>query len=95
MLLKSTKKTLKSNTGITLMYDDHLIEFILNLDRDTTYGARPLRRLIVEHVETPLAEHIITRESDAKRITVSIVDGQIMFNDVVVKRKLTSPVQSA
>ena len=95
MLLKSTKKTLKSNTGITLMYDDHLIEFILNLDRDTTYGARPLRRLIVEHVETPLAEHIITRESDAKRIAVSIVDGQIMFNDAVVKRKLTSPVRSA
>ena len=82
MLLRCTKRTVRDNTGIMLQYDDTLVDYLLNLDRDTTYGARPLRRLIVEHLETPLADHLITRDTSNKKIKIHVSGDKITFTDV-------------
>ena len=86
MLVRNTKRTVKSNTGCMLIYDSLLIEYMVGLERDTEYGARPLKRLIVEHLETPLADHLITRESDSKKVYVSVEDDMVKFTDAADSR---------
>ena len=86
MLVRNTKRTVKSNTGCMLIYDNLLIEYMVGLERDTEYGARPLKRLIVEHLETPLADHLITRESDSKKVYVSVEDNMVKFTDAADSR---------
>lgn len=45
--------------GITLKYDDKLLEKLADLGYDPVYGAREMRRVVVEEVENKVAEMII------------------------------------
>ena len=53
-----------------MTFDDTLVDYLVDMNKDTAYGARPLRRLITEHVETPLADRIIEDPNDIKSIFV-------------------------
>ena len=48
------------NKNINLIYDDKAIAFIHKNSFDVTYGARPIRRYIQNHVETPIATLILS-----------------------------------
>jgi ATP-dependent Clp protease ATP-binding subunit ClpC len=72
LLFKQLKDNLRRNIKCRLMFDDQVINHIVELNDDTMYGARPLRRLITEHVETPLADVIIDHPGDVRAVRVSI-----------------------
>ncbi len=47
---------------------------------DPIYGARPLRRYLQTHLETPLAREIISgRLADGAEVVVDVLDGRIVF----------------
>ena len=79
-MFKQLRKTLRRNIKLTLSVTDEVVEHVVDLNRDTSYGARPLRRLITEHVETPLADQIIESEQTVKAAHVSIVQDQIQID---------------
>lgn len=80
LMFKQLRKTLRHNIKLTLSVTDEVVEHVVDLNRDTSYGARPLRRLITEHVETPLADQIIESEQTVKAAHVSIVQDQIQID---------------
>ncbi len=80
ILIKGVKRTLKKNNGKTLVFTNNINELLLNKSRDSAYGARPLKRIITEYIETPLAEYIISNDPDIKKIYVSVQEDQVVFN---------------
>ena len=80
LLLKQLKKTLRRNTKIIMTFDDTLVDYLVDMNKDTAYGARPLRRLITEHVETPLADRIIEDPNDIKSIFVNVRAEEVKFD---------------
>ncbi len=56
-------------------------DFLSSAGYDPVYGARPLKRAIQTHLETPLAREILAgRFSDTDTIFVDVVDGNLIFN---------------
>lgn len=51
-----------NNKEIEFNYDDKAVKFIHQNAYDSVYGARPIRRYIQSHVETPIASKIISGE---------------------------------
>jgi ATP-dependent Clp protease ATP-binding subunit ClpB len=57
---------------ITLELDDKAIDFVTDAGYDPAYGARPLKRAIQNHIETPLARLIVTGKiTDGARVLVT------------------------
>ncbi len=61
-LMLNELKDLASASGITLDFDDSLLEYIAKKSFDERYGARPIRRSIMSLVENPLCEKILSGE---------------------------------
>jgi ATP-dependent Clp protease ATP-binding subunit ClpC len=80
LLLKQLKKNIKSNTKMIITYDSKLCEHIAKLNKDDTYGARPLKRIITEQIETPLAEQIIDLQDGVRKIHITTEDDQVIFD---------------
>ena len=69
--------------------DDHKIhielspearQFIAEASYDPSYGARPLRRYLQQHLETPLARKIISGElADDHKVLVEVRDDDLAF----------------
>ncbi len=69
--------------GITLKYNDSIIDFIIVEGYNPEYGARPMRRLVERFIEDQLAEQIL-RKNFSKGSTVRIeLDGKklLFFQD--------------
>lgn len=81
-LLKGVKRTLKSNNGKIVNFAKDVSTHLLNMSRDQAYGARPLKRLITEHVETPLAEYIISNHENSDKIHCEVHDERLKFTTV-------------
>ena len=65
---------------ITLTLSDAAKAFIAETAYDPVFGARPLRRYLQAHLETPLAKALIGGQvSDGQTVTVDVRDGQIVF----------------
>jgi ATP-dependent Clp protease ATP-binding subunit ClpC len=77
-MLQDLKHNVRNNCKKTLTYTKELIEWILDRHDTPEYGARPIRRIITEHVETPLAEHIITNPGHRK-IMINVNQQHIEF----------------
>jgi len=72
------KRTLER--GIALQFTDSAVQFLAEKGYDVNYGARPLKRVIQNYVETPLAKEIISgKVKENERITVDRTDGAILF----------------
>ncbi len=55
-------------------------EHLVKLGYDPAYGARPLKRTLQKHLETPLANLIIKGEiKDGQRMAVDLKDGKLEF----------------
>lgn len=66
---------------ITLEITDQTKDFLGEAGFDPVYGARPLRRAIQIHLESPLAKAILAGEfSPGDTIAVDLADGKLLFN---------------
>ena len=64
--------------GLTL--SDAAKAFIAETAYDPVYGARPLRRYLQAHIETPLAKALIGGQVvDGQTVTVDMQDGALVF----------------
>lgn len=51
--------------GVSLRYDDRVLEFLAETGFDPDYGARPLRRVLRSQIEDPAAELLLTEALSA------------------------------
>jgi ATP-dependent Clp protease ATP-binding subunit ClpB len=64
--------------GITLSYDENLLDYLIKKSYSVTYGARNLRRFIQKEIEDKIATVIIDSYlNPVKNITLSAVDEKI------------------
>jgi ATP-dependent Clp protease ATP-binding subunit ClpB len=64
---------------ITLAITEAAKEFIAEAAYDPAYGARPLRRYLQSHVETPLAKELIAGGiSDGEHVAIDLEDGALV-----------------
>jgi ATP-dependent Clp protease ATP-binding subunit ClpB len=64
-----------------LTITDGARRFIAESAYDPVYGARPLKRYIQAHVETPLAKLLIGGKlNDGETVTVDERQGELVFN---------------
>jgi ATP-dependent Clp protease ATP-binding subunit ClpB len=79
-LLMSGLRSRLAERKITLTLTDAAKEHIVEAAYDPVYGARPLRRYLQAHVETPLARALIAGEvADGQAVTVDERDGGLAF----------------
>jgi ATP-dependent Clp protease ATP-binding subunit ClpC len=79
-LLRDVKRTIKENNNTTLTLNSNIYEYLLDKNTDLDYGARPLRRVITEYIETPLADFIIKNKlTKCKKIHADLRRDKIMF----------------
>jgi len=66
--------------NIHLSVTDAALDAIAERGYDPTFGARPLKRVIQQGIQNPLAVELLKRESaDGSRIRVDCVDGEFTF----------------
>jgi len=69
-----------SDIGIELQISDSAAEYLAGKGYDSNYGARPLKRLIVKEIETPLSRRIISEELlPGDTVIIDCQDNQIIF----------------
>ena len=77
---------LLADRKLTLALDDVARTWLANQGYDSTYGARPLKRVIQKHVQDPLAEQILAgRIRDGQKVPVTVRGGQLVINGQPVK----------
>jgi len=76
LMLAELKTTLQEQQ-IELVVAEAAKEKLAELGYHPTFGARPLRRVIQEHVEDQIAD-VLLDDTDAKMIQVDVEDGQIV-----------------
>ncbi|MBE6956149.1 MAG: ATP-dependent Clp protease ATP-binding subunit [Ruminococcaceae bacterium] len=64
LLMLNELKDSMAQTGITLMWEDSLIDYLVRKGYSVTYGARNLRRLIQRELEDAIASRIIESYRD-------------------------------
>jgi ATP-dependent Clp protease ATP-binding subunit ClpB len=64
--------------GVDLALDDSAVSFIADEGFDSVYGARPLKRFIQRHVETPVARQIVAGDiADGSHVALKMEDGAL------------------
>jgi len=77
-LMLGEVKDVLSQRGITLSWDESMIDYLVKEAYSVTYGARNLRRVIQKQVEDVLAQRIIDRHGEGTtEILLSAPDGKI------------------
>jgi ATP-dependent Clp protease ATP-binding subunit ClpB len=77
---------LLADRKLTLALDDAARTWLANKGYDSTYGARPLKRVIQKSVQDPLAEQILAgRIRDGQKVPVTVRAGQLVLNGQPVK----------
>jgi len=77
LLLKELNKTLQEQK-ISLTVTEEAKEKLVELGTHPSFGARPLRRAIQEHLEDHLADFILDQQ-DATDLTAKLEDGKIVI----------------
>jgi len=66
--------------GIDLTVTDAAIDEIAREGYDPQFGARPLKRVIQQRIQNPLAIELLKREfKEGSRVTIDCVDGEFAF----------------
>lgn len=80
IMMKELNERLNENKMI-LHATPEVIQWIAENGYDPIYGARPIQRFIVQHIETPLARDIIANQiGENVRITISIENDELVFH---------------
>lgn len=84
IMLKEIVERIKNQTGIVLHVQPAVKKFIVEKHYDKKYGARPIRRALIERIEDPLAEEILDGAvHPGDKVTVTLKKEQLNF---VVKK---------
>jgi len=79
IMMNELNERLKENK-LSLQASPEVIQWIAENGYDPIYGARPIQRFIVQHIETPLARDIIANQIDENvHITISIKNNEPVF----------------
>jgi ATP-dependent Clp protease ATP-binding subunit ClpB len=71
--------------NIELEFTEAAKEYIAREGYDPVYGARPLKRFLQRHVETPLSRKLIAGEiKDGSHIKVDLKRGQLVFDTMLI-----------
>ncbi|NLX65123.1 MAG: ATP-dependent Clp protease ATP-binding subunit [Clostridiaceae bacterium] len=82
LMLDETAKRMEQN-NIKITFTEEVLEFLADKGYDKTYGARPLKRTIQEHIEDKLAEEMLDgRIKEGDSVIVSYEDGKITINQM-------------
>ncbi len=74
--LKRVTDRLAAAKGISVELDESARDFLLDKGFDQAFGARPLRRAIENHLESPLAEALLSGELGASpKLVLGSCDG--------------------
>jgi ATP-dependent Clp protease ATP-binding subunit ClpB len=73
LLLKKLSSRLAQTADLTLRWDEAVVSYLAERGYDPSFGARPLKRVIQQEVETPLSRQII--------------GGKVTPNDIVTLTK--------
>ncbi|MBQ4584674.1 MAG: ATP-dependent Clp protease ATP-binding subunit [Clostridia bacterium] len=83
-LMLNELKDLAKASDIVLDFDDSLLEYIASKSFDESYGARPIRRCIMNLVENPLCEKILSGEINNKdTVLVFSKDNKVQFKTLL------------
>jgi len=66
LLLERLAARLDAGTGLTLKWDPEAVSYLAEKGYDPAFGARPLKRVIQQEVETPLSRGIVAGEIKGK-----------------------------
>ena len=66
LLLERLAARLEAGTGLTLKWDPEAVSYLAEKGYDPAFGARPLKRVIQQEVETPLSRGIVAGEIKGK-----------------------------
>lgn len=81
MLLQRLTQRIYQGTGARLEWEDSALKYLAQKGYEPSYGARPLRRLIQQEVETPLSKLVIKGEvKPGSVVTVQAKDQGIIFD---------------
>ncbi|MBS3943652.1 MAG: AAA family ATPase, partial [Dethiobacter sp.] len=84
LLLERLAARLKKNAGFTLKWDDAATAYLAQKGYDPSFGARPLKRLIQQEVETPLSHYIVKGEVKSGA-HVTLAGGETGLNILVAE----------
>jgi ATP-dependent Clp protease ATP-binding subunit ClpA len=74
--LADLTKTLETEQGIKLSFDDKAVNQLVKIGYDPVYGARPLRNAISDNVKAVLAEKILRGEIKRGNELMLTFDGE-------------------
>ena len=81
--IRRLQKQLRENNNIELEVTEAAVDAIAEQGYDPTYGARPLKRVIQQRIQNPLAVELLKREHpEGTRVQVDFVDGEFTFEHV-------------
>ena len=91
IMLENLNKRLHKQLNISLAWDDNALELLASEGYDPQFGARPLKRLISQLVETELSKMIIRSEiQENSKVTLHAPAGKLVFT---VEPKVTTASQ--
>jgi ATP-dependent Clp protease ATP-binding subunit ClpC len=64
--------------------DEEAKRFLVEKGYQPEMGARPVRRIIEEYIEGPIAEKVLREPEMGRKISITAVDGELQFNDTEV-----------
>ena len=80
IMLKEIDKRISEQMGITLNVTPSAKKYLVDTGYDKKYGARPLRRALVNKIEDPLAEEILAGNVKAgDKVTVTLSGKELKF----------------
>ena len=80
LLMSQLQKRLDERK-ITVSLSEGAQDFIAEAAYDPSYGARPLRRYLQQHLETPLARKLVSGElPDGARVQIDVADNDLVFS---------------
>ena len=80
LLMKKLAQRLAQTADLTLKWDEAVVAYLAERGYDPAYGARPLKRVIQQDVETPLSRQIIAGKiSDKDVVTIARGETGIEF----------------
>ncbi len=94
LLLARLAKRIAAGTGIKLEWDESAINYLADKGYEPAYGARPLKRLMQQEVETPLSRMLVKGGIAAKdTVVVSANQGTLCYKNLhsVVNSEVGQP----
>lgn len=81
LMMKEIEKRIRTNMEITLKASKNVLDFLVDKNYDSKYGARPLRRGIQTMVEDELADEILAGNIKAQdEVTLKVKEDKIVLS---------------